>query len=610
MLIQLAAAQTLLPTPRNIEAAYQKGTRSADGRPGKNYWQNAAAYNIDVRFDPGSRLVSGKVNIDYANQSPDTLRSIHFKLYPNLYKAGAIRDIAIVPEDVSEGLIIDSFSINEVATDPARINVNGTNAVLARQQVLPGQHIQFRIHYHYILNKGSHIRTGEIEPNAAFIAYFFPRVAVYDDVDGWNTIPYTGTKEFYNDFCTFDVAITVPRNFIVWATGNLENGASVLNSKYYQRMQQAAQNDAIVYVIDSTDLRSGNITAAQPWNTWKFAADSVIDFAFAVSDHYLWQSSSVMVDPKTKRRTRVDAVFNSKHNDYYHVAADARKTVDIMSYRFPAWPFPYSHITVFDGLDQMEYPMMINDNPVADRMESISLTDHEIFHTMFPFFVGTNETKYAWMDEGWATLGEWLITPMIDSSFIDTYGVAPYARNAGTEADLPIVTPSIETDRSYFTNAYPKPAMGYLYVKDYIGDALFTKAFHEYIRDWQGKHPLPNDFFYTMNRVSGKNLNWFWEKWFFEPGVPDIGLRSVRVNVDKVRVVVQVKSNKPVPIDLTVYYKDGSQDKFHRSIAVWEDGKTSATINFTASQKITQIVLGGPHTPDSYPKDNVWKATE
>jgi hypothetical protein len=604
----ILSSQNLLPTPRNVVAAYQRGTRSTDGRPGKNYWQNSANYNLDVTFDPLTRLVNGTVDIDYINNSPDTLGEIYFKLYPNLYKAGAVRTLPIEAEDVSEGMKIDSLWINKTLADPTRMNVNGTNGNISRQLVLPGQSIQFRIIYHYVLNKGSHMRTGEVEPNAAFIAYFFPRIAVYDDIDGWNTIPYLGTQEFYNDFCRFNATIRVPRNFIVWATGDLLNAKDVLSPKFSQRLQQAEQNDAMMYIVDSNDLKTGGITAQQPYNSWRFSADSVVDFAFAISDHYLWQSSSLVVDPKTKRRTRVDAAFNSKHADYFLVATDARKTVEIMSYRLPAWPFPYSHITVFDGLDQMEYPMMINDNPAEDRMQSLSLTDHEVFHMLFPFYVGTNETKYAWMDEGWATMAEWLITTMIDSSLIDTYGVEPYSRNAGTEVDLPIVTPSSETDRAYYTNTYSKPAMGYLYIKDFLGDALFTKALHEYIRDWKGKHPTPNDFFYTMNRASGKNLNWFWEKWFFENGIPDLGLQSVRVNIDRVRIVVQLKSNKPLPVDLVIVYKDGSTEKIHRSIAVWEKGKQTTTINFTASQKIFRIMLESPYTSDSYPSDNIWIA--
>lgn len=601
-------AQQLLPTPRNIQHTYTKGTRSVSGSPGKNYWQNTANYDIDVAYDPVSRLVSGTVEIVYSNNSPDTLSRIWFKLYPNLYKKGSPRDGAIAPADLHDGVVIDSLWINNQTTGVSWMVINGTNAS-GRQVVLPGQKVNFRIRYHYTLNKGSHNRTGEVDAGAAFIAYFFPRIAVYDDIDGWNTIPYTGSKEFYNDFCHFSVGITVPSNYIVWATGELKNAKDILSPVYHERLEQAGRQDQLMYIIDSTDLKKGNITiGGKPTHTWHFDADDVTDFAFALSDHYLWRSSSIEVDRSTKRRTRVDAAFNAAHRDYFHVASDARKTVEVMSYIFPAWPFPYPHITVFDGLDQMEYPMMANDNPVDDREESVTLTTHEVFHTMFPFYMGTNETKYAWMDEGWATLGEWLISPFIDSSIIDRYGVTPTAISAGNETDLPVVTPSTELNRGYFANAYPKPAMGYLYIKDYLGDALFTKALHHYIRQWKGKHPMPNDFFYAMNAGSGKNLNWFWKRWFFEGGIPDLGIASVKKSGTRHTITVVSKGSRPVPVDLTVYYTDGSTQKLHRNIGVWEKGNKTVTLTFTSSKTINRVELGHEHTADSNVGDNVWRS--
>jgi hypothetical protein len=175
-------------------------------------------------------------------------------------------------------------------------------------------------------------------------------------------------------------------------------------------------------------------------------------------------------------------VFNPVHKDYFEVVNYARKTVETMSYQFPKWPYPYPHETVFDGLDQMEYPMMVNDNPLEETADAIELTDHEIFHTMFPFYMGTNETKYGWMDEGWATIAEWLISPVIDPKIVDTYGVGPTQNSAGNEQDAPIMTLTPQlTGIAKFTDSYPKPALAYLYVKDMLGDELFTKALHYYI---------------------------------------------------------------------------------------------------------------------------------
>lgn len=594
-----------LPVAKNYQDAYDKQTRSTDGKPGSHYWQNKAGYKIDVNFSPKKRIVSGSEEIVYVNNSPDTLHQIWFKLYPNFYQRGVTRDQDIKPEDESDGVRIEQIAIDDKQRSTDKFNINGTNAYISISELLPSKQIKFNITFSYVLNKTSHVRTGMVDDSSAFIAYFFPRIAVYDDVDGWNRIPYTGTPEMYNDFCSFDVNLSVPKNYIVCATGNLVNADNVYAPQIVQRIGEAEKNDGITKVIDTTDLATGNVTAQNAINTWKFKADSVTDFVFATSNHYAWYASSLVVDASTQRRTRVDAVFNPEHADYFNVIDYARKTVDIMSHTFPAWPYPYPHETVFDGLDQMEYPMMVNDNPLDDKADEIELTDHEIFHTMFPFYMGVNETKYAWMDEGWATIGEWLLSPIIDTTLEpDYYGMNEYDSYAGNDGDIPIASLSTQQNGvSYFLNSYPKPAMGYLYVKDMLGDELFTKALHYYIEEWHGKHPMPLDFFNCMNTGSGKNLNWFWKKWFYDDGIPDIAIGNVKQSGKNVAVTVQMKGSKPVPVHLTIFYKDGTQQMLHQSIAVWEKSNTT-TISFTADKSIDKIILGDVHDADSDESNN------
>jgi len=600
-------AQTTLPIPENITAAYARGTRSTSGQPGAHYWQNRADYTIKISFDPASRLLNGVVSIDYTNNSPDTLSQVAFKLYPNLYKKGSIRNMPVLPADITDGVQIKQLSINQQVQNENRWTIDGTNMTLQTPAILPNQSAHFDITYAYTLNKTSHIRTGQVDSGAFFIAYFFPRVAVYDDIDGWNQNHYQGIQEFYNDFCHFRAEITVPGNYEVWATGNLTNAAAVYNGKIAKRLTEAGQNDAVTDIITDADLKAGDITLNKVTNTWDFEADSVTDIAVAISNHYLWQSSSLVVDPKTRRRTRVDAVFNANHIDYFNVIGYARKTVWAMSYTFPKWPYPYPHETVFDGLDQMEYPMMVNDNPEEKAEDGIELTDHEIFHTMFPFYMGTNETKYAWMDEGWATIGEWVISSIIDPKVTDTFAIDGYQANAGTENDPPIMTLSTLLDgRAYETNSYPKPGLGYLYVRDMLGDSLFTKALHHYIATWHGKHPMPYDFFNCMNAGSGVNLNWFWKRWFFDNGVPDQAIDKVTHADTKYTVVIKNIGTKPVPVDLTVYYRDGTTKLLHKSVACWQEGNRTVTLNFTAEKKVDKVVLGNGYDADVNKGDNVW----
>ncbi|MES2279258.1 MAG: M1 family metallopeptidase [Bacteroidota bacterium] len=602
-----AFAQTSLTRPVNISKAYHKGTRSDNGKPGIKYWQNTANYRIRVNFDPKTRLIKGTVDIDYVNNSPDTLSQLLFKLYPNLYKKGVPRDSNIVPDDLTDGVEISKLIIDKQEQDMKKVHIMGTNMPVPTDTIFPGKTVHCTINYNYTLNKTSHLRTGQVDPSSFFVAYFFPRIAVYDDIDGWNKYPYLGSQEFYNDFCHFSAEITLPADYVVWATGTLQNPNDVFNRKFVTLIDEAAKQDSVTDIITEADVKAGNITTVGNIHTWKFDADSVTDFVFATSNHYIWKAASLVVDPKTGRRTRVDAAFNPAHKDYFAVVNYARKTVEAMSYKFPKWPYPYPHETVFDGLDQMEYPMMVNDNPVENVADAIELTDHEIFHTMFPFYMGINETKYGWMDEGWATIGEWLISPMIDPKIVDPYGVDGVEKSAGTEEDQPIMTLTTQISGvSGFTDSYPKPAMGYLYVKDMLGDELFTKALHYYIANWHGKHPGPFDFFNCMNTGAGRNMNWFWKRWFFDGGVPDLAISKVSNTGNKYEVLIKSIGTKPVPVDLNIEYTDGSTKTIHRDISCWEKGNTSVTLSFEAAKNIKQLNLGSTYTPDVDKANNIY----
>ncbi len=601
-------AQTDLPVPLNIQAAYNKGTRTTSGIPGKNYWQNRADYSIKVNFNPINRELAGSVSIDYINNSPDTLTQIWFKLYPNLFKKGAIRNMAVRPQDVNDGVKIKKLNIDNQAVDSVNILSDGTNMVVKVPGLLPKQRMHFDLDYSYTLNRTSHIRTGQVDTGAFFIAYFFPRVAVYDDIDGWNQNPYRGIEEFYNDFCHFKAEITLPGDYQVWATGNLRNPEEVYTDRYLKRITTATATDSVTDIITEQDLKAGNISPHAPTNTWKFEADSVTDMAFAASNHYLWKASSLVVDPETKRRTRVDAVFNADHKDYFAVVNYARKTVEAMSYAFPKWPYPYPHETVFDGLDQMEYPMMVNDNPEEKTADAIELTDHEIFHTMFPFYMGTNETKYGWMDEGWATIGEWVISPMIDHSIVDGFAVIPYEAVAGKEADQPVMTLTTQlSGPSFEPDSYGKPGMGYYYVRDLLGDELFTRALHHYIEQWHGKHPMPFDFFNCMNAAAGQNLNWFWKQWFFDNGFPDLGITKVTAHEKLYTIVITNAGAKPVPINLTLFYSDGKTQQLHQDISAWKNGNKTYTITHRSDKRIKKMILGTTYDPDVNKANNVWE---
>ncbi|MEO6630271.1 MAG: peptidase, partial [Mucilaginibacter sp.] len=211
--------------------------------------------------------------------------------------------------------------------------------------------------------------------------------------------------------------------------------------------------------------------------------------------------------------------------------------------------------------------------------------------------------------EGWATIGEWTISPLIDPKVADTFGVEAYAQSAGTENDQPIISLTTQLSGiSGFTDSYPKPGLGYLYVKDMLGDKLFTKALHNYIAQWHGKHPMPYDFFNCINTGAGQDLNWFWKAWFIDGGIPDLAITRVSNNQNQYSVIITRKGSKPVPVDLTINFADGTIQHIHQSVKCWANGGKTYFINFTAKRKVSKLVLGGIYDPDSHKEDNVWVA--
>ncbi|MFC4209765.1 M1 family metallopeptidase [Pedobacter lithocola] len=597
-----------LPIATNIKKAYNNATRDNSGAPGKYYWQNKADYTIKVNFDPQSLGLKATVSIDYINNSPDTLKYILFKLYPNLFQKNSPKAIAIAAEDQTDGVKIESISRDGQSPDSTKFTIRGTNMFVRGKTLSPGAKAHFDIAYSYSLNKGSFIRTGQVDKGAFFLSYFFPRVAVYDDIDGWNMYPYTGQVEFYNDYGDFDVHITIPSNYQVWATGDLVNQHEIYQPKFAALIDQAEISDSVINIITPDDIKAGNITRNSKQNTWKFEAHNVTDFAFGISNHYVWKSTSIIVDPATKRRTRVDAVYNPDHKTYEPIIGYARKTVEAISYKFPQVPYPYSHETIFDGPDEMEFPMMVDNNPFEHSKDAIQLTVHEIFHTIFPFYVGVNETKYAFMDEGWATMAEFYMHPMVDSTVAVDYDMTDINNNSGIEADVPVMTLTPQlAGAARFMDKNQKPALAYLYVKEMLGDELFLKTMHYYINNWKGKHPTPYDFFNSINTGSGVNLNWFWKNWFFNKGVPDLAIGTVTHAAKNYTVVINNLGTEAVPVHLTVFYIDGSTLTLSKTIACWATGAKSVALKFSAKKPVKHMALGTVYDADIDKSNNTWK---
>lgn len=603
-------------TNTNIQHAYEKRTRSPSGKPGENYWQNHADYSIQVNFDPATQLLQGHETIVYENNSPDSLKEIIFRLYPDLYKKGVYRQSNIAEKDLGEGVQIESFTIGneKIRNFNDRPNAYRDNILLIikpSQAVLPHSKTNCEISWNYKVNTGSPVRTGMIDSTSYFIAYFFPRIAVYDDVDGWDNWSYNGTQEFYNDFGNFNVAINVPKKYVVWATGDRENSADNLSENVLNKLKQASVSEKIIHVIDSADYHRKDVLKNTATGNWKFSAPNVTDFAFALSDHYLWDASSVVVDSSTNRRTLAEAAYNPIHKDYFDVASQAHQTVFYTSHYYPGYPFPFNHETVFDGTDQMEYPMMVNDNPTPTHKDAVQLTTHEIFHSYFPFFMGINETQYAWMDEGWATIGESMISPkMGEPEDEGIFSKTRFENISGTNQDVPLITNTKEYGGApYLANSYGKGGVCYYVLQDLLGDKLYFKALHQYMNDWHGKHPTPYDFFYSFNSGSGKNLNWFWQRWFFGWQYPDLAIKKVENKGNQCQITIANKGGLPLPVYLTILSKDTKKSVEKFTAEVWKGGENEKTFTIAKPySSIASIQLGNEFIADKYNQNNHWTA--
>jgi aminopeptidase N len=315
-----------------------------------------------------------------------------------------------------------------------------------------------------------------------------------------------------------------------------------------------------------------------------------------------------VADKQTGRKVSVETAYSQKHKDYFDVIGISKRCVQIMCDTFPAVPFPFPHITVVDGLDQMEYPMMVNDNPTSSRKDAVQLVSHEIIHSYFPFYMGINETQYAWMDEGWATIGESVISPYLDEPEDEgIYRRGKYENIAGTKDEVPMITNSkLITGETYYCNSYGKPGICYWVLRDMLGDERFFKSLHEYMNRWNGKHPTPYDFFNTFNNISGENLDWFWNPWFFDHSYPDLSLKEVKTEKGKLKIVVENKGGLPLPITLEVRLVDGEVIEQHETAEQWKGAGGLLLFQSSVKSDVQSVTLGDLNTPDVNRENNEW----
>lgn len=566
-----------LPGSQSFARAMEAGTRTLTGEPGPRYWQQRVDYSIQARVDFSVPELKGEEFITYHNDSPNAIDTLGLRLEQNVMKGGAPRAYAM---PVTGGMTVTSLRVGGEEISPAdtsRVRSEGGSFVGAEETpevgtlvwialprpIPPGGKEEIEVSWSFRIPPGWAPRMGLQDSTTVQMAQWFPQIAVYDDLNGWDRQLYLGTGEFYDEYGDFDVAISVPPGFVVAATGTLTNPDEVLTPEGQKRLKRAAKSKTPVRILAAREFGTGEVLAVPApaegetpdLVTWHFSARNVRDFAFAASDHYQWDAVSAVVNPAAKKSALAQTFWRPDRPHADEAAAMAAHAVAFHSAHIT--PYIYPQISVTDGgSGGMEYPMIVfvEAYPPDAAPREYSLIAHEIAHEWFPMMVGSNETAFGWQDEGLVTFRTLLASrdysgerapdlERIRSTYIPFAG-SDFERPLMTHSDaFPIAGPW------YRLAAYSKPAFVLLVLRDVLGAETFDRALMEYTRRWTLSHPAPQDFFNTFERVAGRDLDWFWRPWFYETPSLDLAIQRVEREPDGRHVVTVVNRDRaPAPV--------------------------------------------------------------
>jgi hypothetical protein len=621
-----------LPVPAVHRAAIERGTRTETGAPGPRYWQQSLRYRIDAELDPQTTTLRGTARIDYRNNSPDTLRSMVLNLYQNVFAEGVVRNRHVtvtggttLERVVADGQELRRLSPREVAitVEPARgaptgYAVQGTLGRLVLPRPLaPGDSTLVEVQWHQRVPPAGTFRTAwedALGGRAFQVAQWYPQIAVYDDLRGWNATPYLGDGEFYLEYADFEVSLRLPAGWLVTATGELRNADELLTPEAQRRLADALRSDTVTRVVTEADLRAGNTTrpARDGRLTWRFRADSVRDFAFATSDRYVWDATRAAVPAEAggTRSVAVHAFYRRGAPHWEQAARFTQHATEFLSRRLI--PYLYPQITMAEGsVGGMEYPMVNFIGKFQQPTSLYGVIAHEAAHQWFPMMVSTDEAAYAWLDEGAASFYETLASA-------DFFATPPafatdreaYLRVAGTQAEVPMMrhTDLVSPFGARVVAAYRKPATLFRALRAVVGEESFDRAIDTFASEWLFKHASPWDFFHTFERVTGRDLDWFFYPWWFETGVLDHAIEHVEgAQTGTVRVTVRDRGDNPMPTPITATTATGHTVSTVIPVETWLAGARTATVTLQAPGPVVRIEIDPEHVfPDVNRADNVW----
>lgn len=594
-------------------------TRSASGQPGHKYWQNSADYQLNVSLDETKNEITGSADITYTNNSPDQLGFLWLQLDQNLFAKDS-RGNAVVPlsgsRNGAHGETFDGgYKIKSVKYDGKDVKYTITDT---RMQIdLPkalkanGGVAKLKIEYSFLSPKYGSDRMGvEDTKNGKIftIAQWYPRMCVYDDVMGWNTLPYLGASEFYLEYGTLSANITVPANHYVVASGELLNEREVYSKDEISRWNEAKNSEKAVIIHPESEIGKNTKSGTK---TWKFKIEKARDFAWASSAAFIIDAARINL-PSGKKSLAISAYPVESAGDKAWGRSTEYTKAAIEHYSQKWFEYPYPAATNVAGNEGgMEYPGIVFCHMNSKGEALWGVTDHEFGHTWFPMIVGSNERLFAWMDEGFNTFINGLSTEAFNKGEYyrkqDIGKMGPFVLNDNFEQVM--VGPDNMKERSIGALAYFKPGMGLDILRESVlGPERFDKAFRTYVDRWAFKHPTPWDFFHTMENVSGEELNWFWRGWFINKWKIDQAVKTVKPVTGGTQITVENIGQLPMPTTVLVTFKDGTSQTIKLPVEVWKRN-TEWTFQVDSAKEVTQVKLDpASRIPDINVKNNIWPA--
>ncbi|HNP21826.1 MAG TPA: M1 family metallopeptidase [Panacibacter sp.] len=609
--------------------AYGDKVRAADGTPGPEYWQNRADYNIEATLDDSIQNVKGVVTITYTNNSPQALSFVWLQLDQNIYSLQS-RGVAATAisggrwanrNAFDGGYALQSVSLitngklqsaNYSVTD-SRMQIKLADALKAG-----GGTVQFKIAFSFAIPEYGTDRMGRLKTKNGWIdeiAQWYPRMCVYDNVNGWNTLPYLGQGEFYLEYGNIDYSITAPASQIIVGSGELLNPKDVLTAEQLKRWEAAKNSDATVILRSAAEVTDSTSRPAKKQLTWKFRCINTRDVAWASSAAFVWDAARINL-PSGKKSMAM-SVYPVE------VAADsawARSTEYVKAaiefYSNYLYEFSYPAATNVAGIvGGMEYPGIVFCGSRAKKGGLWGVTSHEFGHNWFPMIVGSNERKFPWMDEGFNTF----INSLADTAFnkgeyqdkkpVDRWSSAKRLFNDSSESILTV--PDVTQPRNLGNVAYSKPALGLTLLRENVlGKARFDSAFSYYVHTWAFKHPTPYDFFHCMENYAGETLDWFWRGWFMNQWKIDQSVEDVAyISGDPAKGAIITIANKeqlPMPVTVEITEAGGNTSRKMLPVEIWQHGGTWK-FRTNSTSKITRVVIDpDKNYPDVNRNNNIW----